>query len=169
MLKELSIKVLKNVFAILGFVTPLLTNLNWKYNAVFIVGGLLISAIIHLLFELHEIDHKKYLKVKGRVPGNGVYQGLNIIRIESNPKIPKDSLLTLITKGNGLTNSICILKIIESIKDEEIQALQLMPSEKILELSNYFSDSNKLDNLFVTVIIKETDLQTLKFNENEAI
>ena len=169
MLKELWIKVFKNIFGILGFVAPLLTELNWKYNFVFILVGLLSSAIIHLYFKLHEIDHKKYLKVKGRVPGNGVFQGLNIIRIESNPKIPKDSLLTLITKGNGLTNSICILKIVESIKDEEIQALQLMPDENTLELSNYFADSNKLDNLFVTIIIKDTDLQTLKLNIYEAI
>ncbi len=109
MLKELAIKFLKNIFAILGFIAPILTELSWKYNLVFIVIGLLISTIIYLIFELHEIDHKKYLKVKGRVPGNGLHLGQNIIRIESNPKIPKDSILTLITKGNGLTNSICIL------------------------------------------------------------
>jgi len=40
-----------------------LTDLTWKYNAVFVLTGLLVSAIIYLVFELYEIDHKKYLKV----------------------------------------------------------------------------------------------------------
>ena len=169
MLKDLGIKVLKNIFAILGFTTPLLTDLNWKYNAVFVFTGLLISAIIYLVFELYEIDHKKYLKVKGRVPGNGIYRGISIILIESNPKTPKDALLTLITKGNGSPNAICILKIIESSEGEEIQAIQLLPEEKNLDLQSYFADTNKFANLYTTVIVKDTELQTLKFLNDETI
>jgi hypothetical protein len=169
MVKKFGKLVLKNIFAILGFMTPLLTDLSWKYNAVFVVGGLLISAIFYLLFELYDIDNKKYLKVKGRVPGNGIYNGLNIIKIESNPKIPKDTWLTLITKGNSIPNSICILRIIESAEGEDMQAVQILPEEKNLDIQDYFSDTNKFDNLFVTIIIKETEIQTLKIINDETI
>ncbi len=153
---------MKNIFAIIGFTAPLVTSLNWKYNAVFVFAGLSLSAIAYLLVELYEINHKKYLKVKGRVPGYGLYEGANIIRIQSNPKIPKDSLLTLMTKGSGIANPICILKIIESVKGEEIQAIQVLPTAGDLDLSTYFIDSNKLNNLYVTVIIKETELEIIK-------
>lgn len=161
--------VLKNIFAILGFMTPLLTDLSWKYNAVFVVVGLLISAIFYLLFELYDIDNKKYLKVKGRVPGNGIYNGLSIIKIESNPKIPKDTWLTLVTKGNSIPNSICILRVVESAEGENIQAIQILPEEKNLDIQSYFSDTNKFENLMVTVIIKESEVQTLKTINDEAI
>lgn len=161
-MKDIRIKILKNIFAIIGFSTPLLTDLSWKYNAVFVITGLLLSAIAYLAVELYEFDNKKYLKVKGSVPGNGIYTNTNIIKIESNPNIPKDCLLTLITKGNGLTNSICMLKIIESTKGEDIQALQILPNTQNLDLHNYFADANKLDNLYATVIMKETDLETFK-------
>ena len=168
-LKELIIKLLKNIFGILGFSAPLITELSWKYNVAFIGTGLLISAIIYLLFELHEIDHKKYLKVKGRFEGDGIYSGINIIRIESNPKIPKDSLLTLITEGSGIPNSICILRIIESVKGSDIQAIQILPEERHLDIQNYFADINKLNNLYVSSIIKDSELHTLKNLNNESI
>lgn len=161
MIKDLSIKLFKNIFGILGFIASLVTSLGWKYNLVFIITGLLISAIIYLVFELYEADHKKYLKVKGRVQGEGIYVGISILKIESNPKVPKDTLLALITIGSGITSTICFLKIIESVQGEDIQAIQIIPEESQLDLQNYFADRNKFDNLRVSVIIKATELTTI--------
>lgn len=135
----------------------------------FIVTGLLLTVIIHLLFKLDDLWNKKFLKVKGRVQGNGIHSRNQILRIESNPKISKDTLLTLVTKGNGLANAICILRVIESTEGEEIQAIQFTPSEQEMEIMEYFVDMNKLNNLFVTTEIKLNELQKLKIETDETV
>jgi hypothetical protein len=168
-MKELFKDLLKNIFGILGFIASVFSELGWKWNLVFITVGLLITVIIHLIFKLEEISNKKYLKVKGRVQGNGIHKNDNLIRIESNPKLSKGTLLTLVSKGNGLANAICVLNIVDSVEGEEIQARQIIPTEMELQISDYFVDMNKLDNLFVTTQVKIDELQKLKTEKDETI
>lgn len=169
MIRQLLREALRSIFGILGFVASIFADLGWKWNLVFISTGLFLTVIIHLYFKLEDISNKKFLKVKGRVPGNGIHKDNSILRIESNPKVSKDTLLTLVTKGNGLANAICILRVIESVEGEEIQAIQMIPAETEMELSEYFVDMNKLDNLFVTTQIKLNELEKLKIETNETI
>jgi hypothetical protein len=148
----------KNAFAILGFSTSAFSGLSWRWNLIFVLFGLLASAVVYLVMELERVSKKRLTKVKGRVLGEGIHDGIHLIRIEHNSNIPDGSILTLYSKGNLLRNPICILKVIGADSGDEIQAIQIAPSTDRLDLNEYFADSNRLRNLFVTPVIKYDEL-----------
>lgn len=67
-------------------------------------------------------------------------------------------LLTLYTKGNEVPQALCVLRVTDASEPLRIQAVQLMPNEEELDLTQYFREHSRLQSLYALPTIHMGDL-----------
>jgi hypothetical protein len=148
----------------LGFVSFAFDNLTTKYKILFVAIGLTLAFIIKLIRQSYDYfqNYLRPLKVKGSVKGEAAYTGLTLIKIEPTDYLRQFNLLTLYCKGTDIFQPICILEIIRCELNEDIIAVQIIPSADDLKISKYLNEESRMNSLYVRPIISNNEIEQIK-------
>lgn len=148
----------------LGFISFAFDDLGTKNKLIFVGLGLLIGFIVKLIKQSYDYyqNFLRPLKVKGAVKGEAAYAGLTLIKIEPTEYLRLNNLLTLYCKGTDIFQPICILEIIRCELNEDIIAVQIVPTTDDLKINKYLNEESRMNSLYVRPIISNTEVVQMK-------
>lgn len=153
----------------LGFISFAFNDLATKYKLTFVGFGLVMGFIVKLIKQSYDYyqNFLRPLKVKGSVKGEAAYTGLTLIKIEPTEYLRLNNLLTLYCKGTDIFQPICILEIIRCELNEDIIAIQIIPSTDDLKINKYLNEESRMNSLYVRPIISNTEIEQIKVKMTE--
>lgn len=148
----------------LGFISFAFENLTTEYKILFVATGLTLAFIIKLIRQSYDYfqNYIRPLKVKGSVKGEAAYLGLTLIKIEPADYLRQFNLLTLYCKGTDIFQPICVLEIIRFELNEDIIAVQIIPSPDDLKISKYLNEESRMNSLYVKPILSNNEIDLIK-------
>ena len=152
------------IISILGFISFAFDTLTIEYKLLFVATGFTIAFIIKLIRQSYDYfqNYLRPLKVKGSVKGEAAYAGMTLIKIEQTEYLRNSNLLTLYCKGTDIYQPICILEIIRCELNEDIVAVQIIPSPKELNIIKYLNEESRMNSLYVKPILSNNEIDQIK-------
>lgn len=152
------------IISALGFISFAFDDLKAEYKILFVIIGIVIGFIIKLIRQSYDYfeNYLRPLKVKGSVKGEAAYSNLTLIKIEPVDYLRPNNLLTLYCKGTDIFQPICILEIIRCEINEDIVAVQIIPSIDDLKINKYLNEESRMNSLYVKPLLNNNEIEQLK-------
>ena len=152
------------IISALGFVSFAFDDLSTKVKLTFVGFGFVMGFIVKLIKQSYDYyqNFLRPLKVKGSVQGEVAYLGLTLIKIEPTEYLRQNNLLTLYCRGTDIFQPICILEIIRCELNEDIIAVQIVPSKDELNINRYLNEESRMNSLYVRPLISNSEIEQIK-------
>jgi len=146
------------------FPSDVLQKLSLKWKIMLMIFLATFGFILKILKQFYKyyLSYLSPIKVIRKVQGDGMYTGSSIIVLENPGYLRDNTMLTLISESSGACQPICILKIIKSQRDEDMLAIQIIPSEDKYPIDKYFDEESRRKSLYALPLLNMEDMKNLQ-------